>query len=82
MEPTGIGNTKKRSTREQARKMMQDIGDKIPMKDKLVGGSGAMGLIGGGGLISKIASRFLKKGSKLGKVISKTEDFANSTVKD
>ena len=44
---------------------MQDAGNKMPMKDKLVGGSGGFGLLGGGGgLIGKIASRFLGKASK------------------
>ena len=61
---------------------LQNQGNKISMKNKMVGGNGLMGLIGGGGLLTKIASRFLGKGSKLGKLISKTEDFTNATVED
>ena len=82
MEPTGIGNTNKGSTKEEARQHLQNQGNKISMKNKMVGGNGLMGLIGGGGLLTKIASRFLGKGSKLGKLISKTEDFTNATVED
>ena len=39
-----VNQGQKSSKKEQARKTMQDIGDKTPVKDKLVGGSGAFGL--------------------------------------
>ena len=70
MKTTGIKTSpvnqgQKSSKKEQARQAMQDAGNKMPMKDKLVGGSGGFGLLGGGGgLIGKIASRFLGKASK------------------
>ena len=47
MEPTGIGNTNKGSTKEEARQHLQNQGNKISMKNKMVGGNGLMGLIGG-----------------------------------
>ena len=64
MKPKGIKTSpvnqgQKSSKKEQARKTMQDIGDKMPMKDKLVGGSGAFGLVGGSGV--KVAKGGLKK---------------------
>ena len=54
MKTTGIktgpfNQGQKSSKKEQARQAMQDAGNKMPMKDKLVGGSGGFGLLGGGG---------------------------------
>ena len=77
MKLTGIKTSpvnqgQKSSKKEQARKTMQDIGDKMPMKDKLVGGAGAFGIIGRGGLIGKIASRFLGKASKTVSKVAKS----------
>ena len=54
---------KKRTTKGNVKKFLQNQGKKTPLKDKLVGGSGAFGLVGsgGGGVVGKMASRFLGK---------------------
>ncbi len=74
-----VNQGQKSSKKEQARKTMQDIGDKTPVKDKLVGGSGAFGLIGGsGGKVAKGAFQTIKKlltrGSK-SKAAKSTDTF-------
>ena len=87
MKPTGIKTSpvnqgQKSSKKEQARKAMQDAGNKMPMKDKLVGGSGGFGLLGGGGgLIGKIASRFLGKASKTTKAFQNAPKQYNKLAK-
>jgi len=64
-----VNQGQKSSKKEQARKTMQDMGDKTPVKDKLVGGSGAFGLIGGSGVKAakgafKTIKNLLTRGSK------------------
>ena len=40
--------TKKNTTKkEEVKQHLQSVGDKMPLKNKLVGGSGAFGLLGG-----------------------------------
>ena len=87
MKPTKIKTSpvnqgQKSSKKEQARKTMQDIGDKMPMKDKLVGGSGAFGLVGGSGVkVAKGAFKTIKnlltRGSK--RTTSLPNPIPNST---
>jgi len=64
---------KKRTTKANAKRFLQNQGNKMPLKDKLVGGSGAFGLVGGGGgVVGKMASRFLGKASKTASAFSNT----------
>ena len=63
---------KKRTTKANAKRFLQNQGNKMPLKDKLVGGSGAFGLVGGGGgVVGKMASRFLGKASKTASKLAK-----------
>ena len=90
MKPTKIKTSpvnqgQKSSKKEQAKKMMQDIGDKMPMKDKLVGGSGAFGLIGGAGVRAakgafQTIKNVLTRGNK--KSIGGFREFANPKLRN
>tara|TARA_R110000850_G_scaffold68870_2_gene153267 strand:+ start:188 stop:478 length:291 start_codon:yes stop_codon:yes gene_type:complete len=79
---------KKRSIKEKAKKFLQSQGNKMPLKNKLVGGSGAFGLVGGvGGVVGKMANKFLgAKVSKLAKGGKKENiggfrEFANQKLR-
>ncbi len=95
MKPTKIKTSpvnqgQKSSKKEQAKKMMQDIGDKTPMKDKLVGGAGGVGFIGGAGvkaakgalgLIKNVLWKNTKKVPIIGKPGKTTTVPKSSTTK-
>ena len=42
-----MNGNKKGSTKEQVKQHLQDKGDKMPMKDKVVGGAGGLGFVTG-----------------------------------
>ena len=67
---------KKRSTKENAKKFLQNQGNKMPMKDKLVGGAGGLGFVTGTaakaakgalGLIKNVLGKNTKKVPIIGK---------------
>ena len=81
-----VNQGQKSSKKEQVRKTMQDIGDKTPVKDKLVGGSGAFGVIGGSGVkVAKGAFKTIKnlltRGSKP-KNVGGFREFANPKLRN
>ena len=95
MKLTGIKTSpvnqgQKSSKKEQARKTMQDIGDKMPMKDKLVGGAGGLGFVTGTaakaakgalGLIKNVLGKNTKKVPIIGKPGKTTTVPKSSTIK-
>ena len=44
-----INNTKNGATKEEVRQHLQSVGDAMPMKDKITGSSGGLGLVAGAG---------------------------------
>ena len=81
---------KKRTTKEDVKKSLQEQGDKMPMKDKLVGGAGGLGFIGGVGikaakgalgLIKNVLGKNTKKVPIIGKPGKTTTVPKSSTTK-
>ena len=91
MKTTGIKTSpvnqgQKSSKKEQARQAMQDAGNKMPMKDKLAGGSGGLGIVGGAGFKAakgaiQVVKNLLTRGSKP-KNIGGFREFANPKLRD
>ena len=70
---------------EQARQAMQTIGDATPMEDKITGGSGGLGFVGGVGFkVAKGAFQTIKnlltRGSKP-KSIGGVREIANESLR-
>ncbi len=91
MKTTGIktgpfNQGQKSSKKEQAKKKLQDQGDKMPMKDKLVGGAGGLGIAGGAGFKAakgaiQVVKNLLTRGSKP-KNIGGFREFANPKLRN
>ena len=86
--PTPINNYKipKPSSREEARQIMQTKGDAMPMKDKIVGTSGGLGLVSGtalkvAGSAFKLISNVLGRGKKAAKSTSTVREIANESLR-
>ena len=81
-----INNTKTGATKEEVRQHLQSVGDAMPMKDKITGSSGGLGLVAGAGLkvagsVFKLISNVLGRGKKAAKSTSTVREFANESLR-